>query len=315
MMRKALASFLAVLLGCLPAAAQQPGISTPPALVIPAETQFSIVLTAQLSSSENKVGDLLHAQLVAPILAGSQVAVPAGTFLQGRIAQVAQVNDRVQMVLNAVSLAMANGYVVQVPGTVMVQSAIGWWQPSGQGRRGGALAALWMLPVAGMGIGAATGSSTKIVPPSFGSGGQLNPGSMTPSTRGRNVGIGMGVGAGLALLGTLLYVHSHRTTIDYLFVPGSPLDARLTNDLALDSAKAAAAASMAVEVLPMAPRPIPPAAPEGPSGSSGMCPGPEIPGTPATVIPGMPATADSPGTPDIVIPGTPSMPGPMIPCS
>jgi hypothetical protein len=316
-MRKVLASLLALLMGALPCVAQQSSSAPSHPLVIPAGTNLSVVLTQQIASGDTHAGDTLHAQVVSPAVSGSQVAIPAGTYLEGRIAMVSQRNDRVQVVLHFATLAFADGYAAKIPGTVTVQSAIGWWLPSPNSHRAAALIPLLLAPGIGAGIGAAVGKDPVLTPGVI-SGGQIVPGSMTSSTRGRDAAIGLAVGAGIAALGTVIYVKArHNGAPDFFFAAGTPMDATLVNDLSIDPVQADRAANAAPpSITPVNPPPAqssPYVAPD--STPDGICYGPDTPGTPPTVIPGTPATPDSPGVPDIVIPGTPSTPGPIVPCS
>ncbi|MDR3764118.1 MAG: hypothetical protein P4M01_08500 [Acidobacteriota bacterium] len=314
-MQKVLAVLLVTLMVVLPGAAQQGPAAAFSRLTVPAGTVLNVVLAAPLSSADTHVGGSLRAQMASPVVSGSQVAIPPGTYLEGRIEKISQKDDRVEIVLRAATLAFADGYAASVPGTVTVRSALGWWQPAPNSHRGLALLPLLLAPGVGAAIGAASGHDGSITPGTI-SGGQLVPATMTSSTRGRNAAIGLGIGAGIAAVGAALLMHAHRQgPPDFFFDTGTPMDATLSGELAIDAAEAAhAAATEPAAPIPQAPRPMPPTPPAWDT-SSGICYGPDIPGTPAQVIPGTPATPDSPGTPDIVIPGMPPTPGPVVPCA
>lgn len=310
-MHRLVACFLAFLLAALPCIAQQPAPASP--LLVPAGTVLSIVLTQQISSSETRSGSQLHAQLVSPVVSGSQVALPAGTYLEGRVSRIIQQGDRVQVVLQPASLAFVDGYVAQLSGVVTVQSSNGWWLPSPSSHRAAALLPFLFAPGIGAGIGAAAGKDATLTPGSI-SGGQITPPSVTPSTRGRDAVIGFGVGAGIMAVGLAIYFASrHHGAPDFFFPAGAPMQATLALALSLDPAQVAdAAAQPQPPVQPIVQRPQPPTFAN--SASSAICFAPDTPATPDTVIPGTPAIGDSPGTPNIVIPGRPAIPGPVIPC-
>ena len=313
-MQRFVSVLLTFLLAALPCVAQQSS-SIDGKLFIPAGTSFSVVLDQQVSSSATHIGNQLHTQLVSPVVSGSQVLVPAGTYLQGKVAKITQQSDRVTLDLSSATLAYANGYVVKLPGTVSVLSSEGWWRPAPNSRRALALLPFFAAPMVGAGIGAAVGKDPVLTPGSI-NGGQLTPGSMTPSTRGRDAAIGLGVGAAIAAVGLAIYASAHHHGgPDFFFPAGAPMDVLLDSSIALDPAQIAGALNQPQPpMLPTAqlPQPTPPSFD---STSSGLCPGPDIPGTPDIVIPGTPAIGDSPGTPDTVIPGMPATPGGMVPCN
>jgi hypothetical protein len=307
-MSKPLAAFMALLLAVLPCIAQQPS-----KLLVPAGTALSAILTGQISSTDTHPGDLLHAQLVSPVVVGSQIAIPAGTYLQGRVSKVTQQDDRVQVELRSASLAFANGYVAQLPGLVTVRSANGWWRPAPNSHRGAALLPFLAAPAAGTLIGLAAGKNGTLTPGSFTPNGQLIPASMTPPTRGRDAGIGLAIGVGVMAIGLLaLHAAGHHGAPDFFFPAGAPVDVVLVAPISLDAAQVAASSLIPEPIQPAAQLPVPAPAPNI---SASLCPAPDTPGTPDTIIPGVPATPDFPGTPDIVIPGTPSIPGGMVPCN
>jgi hypothetical protein len=57
----------------------------PSALTLTAGTQAQVVLLAPLSASKNLSGDSFHARLIEPVRLGSQVVLPAGSMLDGRV--------------------------------------------------------------------------------------------------------------------------------------------------------------------------------------------------------------------------------------
>jgi len=91
--------FLGILLLGLTAASQeipqaaQPGpqTSTPPpdvpanTIVIPPGTKINVALTRSIASKSLRAGDDIYAQTTFPVIAGHDVAIPQGTFVQGKI--------------------------------------------------------------------------------------------------------------------------------------------------------------------------------------------------------------------------------------
>ncbi|HXX01022.1 MAG TPA: hypothetical protein VEJ00_07400 [Candidatus Acidoferrales bacterium] len=60
-----------------------PGASGPQTL--PIGTRFKILLLGEVSASKSKPGDVVRARLLEPVMLNSQLAVPAGTLLDGRV--------------------------------------------------------------------------------------------------------------------------------------------------------------------------------------------------------------------------------------
>jgi hypothetical protein len=239
-MSRQLAAFLALSLAVLPCTAQQ----QPPAdkLILPAGTTLSVVLTQQISSSATHAGDQLHLQLVSPVVSGSQLAIPPGTYLQGKVNRITQRDDRVSLSLYAASLAFEDGTVQKLSGPIEVRSAEGWWLPSPYSHRGAILIPFLIAPIAGGAIGAAMGKDGSISGGGFTPTGQIIPPTITPATRGRDAGIGLGVGLAIAAVGVTIYATSHHHGApDFFFPAGAPMDVILTSAVSLDVAQAPAA--------------------------------------------------------------------------
>ena len=52
---------------------------------LPVGTRFKVVLLGTVSASKSKAGDVVQARLLEPVLLNSQVAIPAGSLLEGKV--------------------------------------------------------------------------------------------------------------------------------------------------------------------------------------------------------------------------------------
>jgi hypothetical protein len=289
-------------------------------VTIPPGTQIPLVLTHPVQSRMVHHGDDIYAQTTAPITVGSEVAIPAGTFVQGKIDKFGRNGSRGEMYLQSMSLIFPDGYTAPIAGPVTLESNEGYALKDPGGRRGGWAFAL--IP-AGLGAGALIGhlvnskptTITNTLPP-----GCVGPppGCLTssltePGSSVKDTIIGMGIGGMVGGVASFAVLASSRHF--YLDV-GSPMAMSLQQPLTLKEGEVEAAVRQAEQhptpEQPIAQRPrvyVPP-----PDNDPGTCYTPGTPGTPDTVIPGTPATPDSPGTPPTMIPGIPPTPPIPHPC-
>ena len=223
-----------------PQAATAP--STAFTLVVPAGTRIALVLTDPILSRSVRRGDEINAETTSPVTVGNQVVIPPGTFVQGKLDNLARKGRRGELHLSSLSVIFPNGYVAQLSGPVDLESDDGYAiADPGEGKIVGMFAA----PAAGMGLGALIGhavagsQSTSIntsLPPSCGvptpgcSGGTSQsltiPGSKLKSTAiGSMVGLAIGGVVSLVLLS-----RSHNFFLDQ----GSPVELILRQPLSLD---------------------------------------------------------------------------------
>jgi hypothetical protein len=101
---RAACAFLALASG-LPAAAVE----------LPAATEIQVRLATKLASNNSKVNDPVEALLIAPVMAGDRILVPAGTKVQGQVRQVkpaSQSGDRALLDLNFTGLVIGKSKTV-----------------------------------------------------------------------------------------------------------------------------------------------------------------------------------------------------------
>lgn len=286
------------------ARAGSPQSPAPNSVVIPGGTRFALVLTSPVSTRTTHRGDEIHAQFTAPVAVGDEIAIPAGTFVQGPVEKLARKDSRAEIMLQSASLIFPDGYVARIAGPIEVESAeyTAWLNPSGR-----TMAGVIVAPMAGLGIGALIGNAAHTTTTNNFAGMSMT----SASPKGLAIGsiVGLAAGGAVALV---LYAHSHQFFVDV----GSPLNMTLQEPLTLSQAEVSNAERQAqahpIATPAIAPRPVPVPSPTAP-GSSATCYTPGTPGTPPTVIPGTPGPNGIPGPPTI-IPGTPPIPGTPYPC-
>jgi hypothetical protein len=269
---------------------------------IPAGTSFALVLTHPIFSNTTHRGDEIHAQTTAPIILENHVAIPGGVFLQGKVEKLMRHGTRGEMLMQSVALIFPDGSVTNIAGPLNIESDEGtaWLNPSGRAKTGMVIA-----PIAGLGLGALIGSATHTTQSST-----LGGTTITSSTpKGIAIGSIVGLAAG-GVVSLVLLTHSHQFFLDV----GSPMQMTLPQPLTMAQAQVVDAVRAAQE------HPLPSPAPRSQSASfpstplnQRTCYTPETPGTPPTVIPGIPGPNGTPGPPTI-IPGTPSIPGTPYAC-
>lgn len=288
-------------------------------VTIPAGTRIALVLTQPIQSRYVRRGDDIYAQINAPVDSGNEVVIPPGTFVQGKVDKLGRNGGRGELNLESMSITFPDGYVAPISGPITLESDEGYAiKDPGHGRMAGAFA----LPFAGAGIGALIGHSvgssqstltTSLPPgcnPSFPN--CLSSSMQVPGRKGIDTGIGVVVGGAVGGIASIvMLVSSH----DFYLVAGAPIQMTLQHPVTLQQDEVAEAVRQSIQrpvpEQPIAQRPQPPLPP--PNTDHGTCYTPDAPGTPPTVIPGVPGPDGIPGPPTI-IPGTPPIPGTPYPC-
>ncbi len=242
----------------------QPGTPQGPNLVVvPAGTRMALVLMQPIRSRSMHRGDPVYAQVTSPVAVGEQLVIPPGTSIEGRVEKAEGRGGRGELSLQSASVIFLNGYVARVLGPVEMDSADGYAVGDvGKGRMIGA----FVLPTAGMGLGALIGHSVShatsttlstTLPPNCG---VPVPGCSTPSTqtftmptgdRLQGTAIGSGVGLAVGGIGSLVLFSGSR---HFFLDVGSPMEMVLRQSLILDTNRVADALAHArPEVQPIVP--------------------------------------------------------------
>ena len=91
-------------------AAQQPGATN--LIRVPAGTHVQLELINKLSTRASRVGDRVRAQTAFPVSVGNQVAIPAGTFVEGTLEKVSPRSEAERFFMKFDQVTFANGYTV-----------------------------------------------------------------------------------------------------------------------------------------------------------------------------------------------------------
>lgn len=281
------------------ATSQQPESQPAPisAMTIPAGTQLSLALSQPIQSRILRRGDDIYAQITAPVLAGDEVAIPAGTFVQGTMDKLERHGGRAELRLQSMSLTFPDGYVKSIDGPMTLESSDGYaFKDPGQGH----FVAAFALPAAGVGLGALIGHSvgssqstlTASVPPGCipGSYGCLSSSIPGPGSAGKDAGIGAAIGGAIGgIASVVLLFNTHHFFVDV----GAPVEMTLQHPVSFEIKPASDATSGSAEQ---------PAQQE-----HGTCYTSGTPGTPPRWVPGPPDADGTPGPP-VLIHGTPPTP-------
>lgn len=91
------------------------------ALVIPAGTKLPLSLKQAISTKNAREGDAVYAETAFPFVVNDRVVVPAGTFIQGKIAHVERAGHgkgRAEILIHFTSMIYPNGYTLMLPASV-----------------------------------------------------------------------------------------------------------------------------------------------------------------------------------------------------
>jgi hypothetical protein len=103
------------------ATATAPAPQDPHALVIPAGSRIPLSLKQAISTKNAREGDSVYAETAFPFVVNEHVIVPAGTYIQGKIAHVeraGRVKGRAEILLHFTTMIYPSGYTLMLPGSV-----------------------------------------------------------------------------------------------------------------------------------------------------------------------------------------------------
>ena len=90
-------------------------------LTIPAGTRIPLSLKQAISTKTAKDGDPVYAETAFPFVVNERVAIPAGTYIQGKIERVQRgghVKGRAELLIHFTSMIYPSGYTVMLGGSV-----------------------------------------------------------------------------------------------------------------------------------------------------------------------------------------------------
>jgi hypothetical protein len=104
-----------------PAATPSIVASDPNATTIPVGTKIPLSLKQAISTKNAREGDAVYAETAFPFVMNDRVIVPAGSYIQGRIAHVergGRLKGRAEILMHFTSMIYPSGYTVMLPGSV-----------------------------------------------------------------------------------------------------------------------------------------------------------------------------------------------------
>jgi hypothetical protein len=206
-------------------ASTNPAQTDQPPITVPAGTRLTLVLMHPVDSKTTPTGDNISAQITAPVILNSQVVIPAGTFVQGKVEKLTRRGTQAEMLMQSISLVFPDGYVANAGGPVNIESDqwTAWNNPSGKSKAAIILVPMISLPLGALIGHAADGKQT------------TNLGGMpitTTSHTGLVVGTTVGFAGGLATSFALM-ARSH----GFYIQEGSPLTMTLPHPVTLAQAQ------------------------------------------------------------------------------
>jgi hypothetical protein len=206
-------------------------------IVVPAGTAIQLTLLSAVKTKSKKVGDKVRAVVAFPVTIGTQLAIPAGTFVDGTVSAVMAHPKGGQPPLFRVhftGLVYSNGYSVALSG----ENTQALFLPYQSSAPSNEVVELTPIRLPGARFSMGEGQTSTPVPPPFNPGG----GGGNPAIIG---GIVAGA-AGAFVIGTLIWAHHHtnKETDVVLFDAGWQFQMVLDRPVTLDAAQVAAAGQL-----------------------------------------------------------------------
>jgi hypothetical protein len=104
-----------------PAEQVQPPASASRQVTLPAGTRVLLQLQSPIYTKTARVGDGVYCESTFPVTQENQMAIPAGTYVKGRITHIqrpGRVKGRAELQVHFTSMIFPNGYTVDLPGTL-----------------------------------------------------------------------------------------------------------------------------------------------------------------------------------------------------
>jgi hypothetical protein len=104
-----------------PVAANPAAASDANVVMIPAGTKIPLSLKQAISTRNAREGDAVYAETAFPYVVDNRVIIPAGAYVQGKIAHVERAghgHGRAEILMHFTSMIYPSGYTVMLPGSV-----------------------------------------------------------------------------------------------------------------------------------------------------------------------------------------------------
>lgn len=96
-------------------------LRNPNTVTIPAGTKIPLSLKQAISTKNAREGDAVYAETAFPFVINDRVIIPAGSYVQGKIARVERAGHgkgRAEILMHFTSMIFPSGYTVMLPGSV-----------------------------------------------------------------------------------------------------------------------------------------------------------------------------------------------------
>jgi hypothetical protein len=213
-----------------PASQTLPAPSSP-AIVVPIGTAIQLTLMSAVKSKSTTAGDTVRAVVAFPVTIGTQLAIPAGTFVDGSVIRVTAhpaSGQKPSFLVHFTRLVFSNGYSVTLNG----ENTQALLLPADASLPANEVAELTPLRLPGMHFAMGEGQEPTLPPLP-----QVGP------PKGLIIGLSLGGTAALVILGVIGAHHSANNTDFVLYDAGWQFQMVLDSPITLDSAQVAAAAS------------------------------------------------------------------------
>ncbi len=218
------------------AAAQSPAVSPDQIIKLPAGTAIPLTLMTVIKSKSTKPGDSVRAVVAFPVTAGTQLAIPAGTYVEGIVNKVTAKplsNQAPMLSVRFTRLVFTNGYSASVRG----ENTQALLMPPEASSPANEIAELMPMRMPGERFAMGAGQTSPTMP-------TLPPLPQVGPSMGKVIGISLGATAGL-LVGSLLWFHHRVNSYDFaVFDVGWQFQMVLDSPVTLDPAQVMAAAAM-----------------------------------------------------------------------
>jgi hypothetical protein len=213
--------------------AQQQSSTQPQTITIPPGTKIPVTLATAIRTKSTHRGDTIRAVTAFPVTVGTQLAIPAGTFVEGTIEKLPKWNTAQQLPpqIRFTRIIFSNGYTVNI-NAEMTQAKL---NPPDTSTPDASYAAASIPEDVH-----ATGGPLDL---------QQAPGlPPLPPLPKSHIGLAIGIAAGVAAVGAvvmILAIHHSGSYDAVVYDVGSQFDIVLEVPVTLDSARVAAAMSSA----------------------------------------------------------------------
>jgi len=217
-------------------ASQNPAAPAAKMITVPAGTAIQLTLMTVIKSKSTKPGDSVRAIVAFPVTVGTQMAIPAGTYVEGVVNQVTAKplrNQQPMLSVHFTRLVFANGYSAPISG----ENSQARLSAPEAGAPADEVAELLPLRMPGENFAMGAGQQmppTPTLPPLP----QVGP---NPAV----IGGAFGGATAAFVIGILVWAHRRANSYDFaVFDVGWQFTMVLDSPLTLDAAQVAAAAAM-----------------------------------------------------------------------